>query len=86
MVLRYVLILLLLLFVARAFWRVVDGLLEGLSGRRTSARRGGGVPMARDPVCGTFVVPDHAVTLHVGSTRVYFCSTVCRDKYRAKTA
>ena len=84
---RYVLILLLIVFVARAFWRIVDGMLEGLSGRRGrvgTPRRG--VQMVRDPVCGTFIVPDQAIPLVDGSRRVFFCSTGCRDKYRARTA
>jgi YHS domain-containing protein len=42
--------------------------------------------MVRDPVCGTYVIPDRAVPLLDGSQRVYFCSATCRDKYRARTA
>jgi YHS domain-containing protein len=42
-----------------------------------------GVQMVRDPVCGTFVVPDRALMLLVGRQPIYFCSTACRDKYRA---
>ena len=45
-----------------------------------------GVQMARDPVCGTFVVPDGTLSVSVGRERMYFCSPACRDKYRAKTA
>jgi hypothetical protein len=45
-----------------------------------------GIEMVRDPVCGTFVVPDRAVTLADGSRHLYFCSASCRDKYRARTA
>jgi YHS domain-containing protein len=88
---RFVLLLILSVVVARAFWRVVDGVVEGLTGR--SAGRSGstgvpgrGVQMARDPVCGTFVVPERAVTLTVGRQRLYFCSDTCCDKYRARTA
>jgi YHS domain-containing protein len=85
--LRLVLFLALSIFVGRAFWRVVDGFMEGVSGRsrRTQApqRR---VQMARDPVCGTFVVPDAAVSLVEGRTRLFFCSDACRDTYRARTA
>ncbi len=84
---RFVLILVLIVFVARAFWRIVDGMLEGLSGRR--GRAGApqrGVQMVRDPVCGTFIVPDQAIALVDGSRRLFFCSTGCREKYRARTA
>jgi len=88
--LRYLLILVLIAFVARAFWRIVDGVVEGMrigpppspSGRSPVA----GVPMERDPVCGTFVVRERAITLGTGDRRVYFCSAVCRDKYRARLA
>jgi YHS domain-containing protein len=45
-----------------------------------------GVAMARDPVCGTFVLPSKAVTLVDGRSRLYFCSDACRDKYRARSA
>lgn len=87
---RFVLLLILIVFVARAFWRVVDGVMEGITGQpraggsaRTPAHR---VQMARDPVCGTYVVPERAVALGDGSRRVYFCSAKCRDQYRGKTA
>ena len=82
---RAALVLILIVFVAHAFWRLVDGVIAGLGGRgRRAARRR--VPMVRDPVCGTFVVPERALTLVVGSERVFFCSAGCRDRYRARTA
>jgi YHS domain-containing protein len=40
--------------------------------------------MVRDPVCGTFVLPERAVILSDGRTRVFFCSDVCRDTYRSR--
>jgi len=85
--LRFILLLILFVFVARAFWRVVDGIIEGLTGvPRTPARHSRGIAMVRDPVCGTFVLPDRAVSVSVGRQQLFFCSTACRDKYRAKTA
>jgi YHS domain-containing protein len=42
--------------------------------------------MVRDPICGTYVVPERAVSIRDGRQAVYFCSEACRDKYRAKTA
>lgn len=89
MLLRLALFVVLGIFVARAFWRVVDGFVEGMAGPRT---RGGartparGVQMVRDPVCGTFVLPDRALTLADGRAQVFFCSDACRDAYRARTA
>jgi YHS domain-containing protein len=43
-----------------------------------------GVRMVRDPVCGTYIVPDRALFLTDGSRQVFFCSTTCRDAYRAR--
>ena len=88
MITRLALFLILAVLVARAFWKLLDGIIEGASG---GGRRSGGVPargmqMVRDPVCGTFVVAARAVTIADGRTRVYFCSDACRDTYRARTA
>jgi hypothetical protein len=82
--LRLLLFIILAVIIARAFWRFVDGIVEGLGG----GKRAGGVPdrgvqMARDPVCGTFVLPDRAISIVDGRSRVFFCSVACRDKYRA---
>jgi uncharacterized protein len=76
----------LLLFLGRAALSLWGGIKEGLRG---PAGSGGGVPsrgvqMVRDPVCGTFVVPDRAIALMVGRDHLYFCSTTCRDKYRSR--
>jgi YHS domain-containing protein len=84
-VVRLVLFVILAIFVARAFWRIVDGVIEGLTGQpRRSGVVSRGVQMARDPVCGTYVVPDRALAIADGRRQVFFCSTVCRDKYRAQ--
>ena len=89
MLLRLVLFVVLGIIIARAFWRLVDGIVEGIRGR--TPRGGGQVPsrgvqMVRDPVCGTFVLPDHALTIVEGRARVFFCSDACRAKYQARTA
>ena len=65
---RIVFFVILFLFVARALRGLWGGILEGLN--QPATPRGGvpsrGVPMVRDPVCGTFVVPERAVSLSVG--------------------
>jgi len=90
MFLRFGLLLILIVIIARTFWRVVDGVVEGMTGQSNQSRvrgDGGGAPrsvaMARDPVCGTFVVPERAVSITDSRGRVYFCSDACRDAYRA---
>jgi hypothetical protein len=89
MLFRLVVFIIFAVVVARAFWRLVDGVVEGLRGgppRRTGEVPARGVAMVRDPVCGTFVLPDHAVTIADGRARVFFCSAACRDQYLARTA
>jgi YHS domain-containing protein len=88
--LRLILLLILITFIARAFWRLMDGVIAGARGGRSVNPPGGkgaggvkAVQMARDPVCGTFVVPERAVTLTNRSGVVYFCSDRCRDAYRS---
>jgi uncharacterized protein len=82
--LRFVLLLIAFIFVARILWRIIDGFIEGVTGRTSPQTQvpQHGVQMVRDPVCGTFVLPERALTLVDGRNRVFFCSDVCRDKYR----
>jgi YHS domain-containing protein len=82
--LRVILLLVLVVLVARTFWRVIDGLIEGLSGRRPTAARS--TPLVRDPVCGTWVLPKGDLSLTDGRQQVFFCSPACRDRYRSRTA
>ena len=82
MLLRLALFIILAFFVARAVWRLLDGVVEGASrNSRRSDSPQRGVQMVRDPVCGTFVVADRALTLTDGRSTIYFCSDACRDKY-----
>ena len=94
---RFLVLAILIPLLARIFWRMVDGFIQGMTGRDAQpghpAARGQapghppqGVHMVRDPVCGTFILPERAVTALDGPTRVFFCSNACRDTYRARTA
>ena len=91
--LGFVLDALFFFFIARSIWKLVQGFKEGYTGSPSAPPRGNsdraptrGVQMARDPVCGTYVVPDRALALSDGSRTLFFCSPACRDKYRAKSA
>jgi len=85
---RLVLLIVLFVFIARAFWRIVDNIVAAASGQppRPESGRATAAKMTRDPVCGTFVLPERSISLAEGRGRVYFCSEACRDKYRAKSA
>jgi YHS domain-containing protein len=88
-VIRFLLIAILLILIARAFWKVMDNVLEasGMTPRRSRGRRRGSPPavrLVRDPVCGTHVAPSAALSLSDGSGTHYFCSPQCRDAYRKR--
>jgi uncharacterized protein len=84
---RVIIYVVLLIFVLRALNGLWGGIMEGLGAAPRSGTGGvpaSGVHMVRDPVCGTFVVPGRALSLAVGRDILYFCSTRCRDAYRAR--
>lgn len=76
----WILRLILIIIIVRAIWRLVAGVLDGMEPRvRTGPTKQ--MPLVRDPVCGTFVVPSKALVVGAGSSAKYFCSTRCRDEY-----
>ena len=81
--LRIILLGVLLLIVARLFWRMMDGVLEGMSGRLP---RGvdPNITLRRDPICGTLVVPGSSLSLTAGGVTRYFCSEKCRNEVLAR--
>jgi YHS domain-containing protein len=79
--------LIVVLVLSRVFWKLVGRAIVAMSRKaRSTDAPAQGIHMVRDPVCGTFVVPDRAVTLVEGGQRLFFCSTACRDRYHARTA
>lgn len=80
---RVILLGILLIIVARIFWRVVDGIIEGASGQGRRQVRSG-VKLQRDPICGTFIQPGTALSLTAGGTTHYFCSEKCRNEFLAR--
>ena len=85
--LRFILLAILLMLIARAFWRLFDSVMES-AGRKPGAGRKqpAAVKLVRDPVCGTFVAPASARFLTTGGGTQYFCSDKCRDAYTSPGA
>jgi YHS domain-containing protein len=83
---RLVLLSILLLALAWAFWRLVDGVIETFGGttEQRRRRRVPGVKLVRDPVCGTWVSPTNSRFLQVGTATHYFCSEECRAKFQKR--
>ena len=75
---------LLVLFIVRALLRLWRGIAEGMRPPRDEPPAA--VPLVRDPVCGTFVVPSRALTAGSGSEMRFFCSENCRRAYEVKLA
>jgi YHS domain-containing protein len=84
---RVVLLGILLLLVAWAFWRLVDGVIEILGGTEKTRRKRSvpAVKLVRDPVCGTWVSPNDARFVTIGSATHYFCSEECRGKFQKRS-
>ena len=78
---RVLLIAILVLLVARAFWRLFDSIMEG-AGTARGRGQSPAVKLVRDPVCGTFVSPQNAVSLTARGATHYFCSEQCRAEFQ----
>jgi len=81
-VLRALLELIVILLVIRAAWRVIGSLMTVSGGVRRSTASGEppAVKLVRDPVCGTYVSPDSAIS----EGTEYFCSEKCRNEFRSR--
>ena len=81
---RWIFTLVLIYFIVRAMTRFARGILEGMSPPRDEQPTA--VPLVRDPVCGTFVVPARAITAGSGAGMRFFCSEKCRRAYETTSA
>ena len=83
--LRFILLAILATVVARAFWRLMDGVMEAAGGPRAGRRaQPPGVKLVRDPVCGTYVASGSSRSLTTGGTTHYFCSERCQREFQAR--
>jgi YHS domain-containing protein len=74
---RLILWLVLVTIIVRMVWRFVHAIMEG-AGLLNQSSPPASVKLVRDPVCGVFVVPSHALTAGSGNSTKYFCSEKCR--------
>lgn len=77
--------LVLLLIVVRLVWRFLASVVDGIAGpartTRAATRGPGPVPLVKDPVCGTYVVREKALTASAGGETIWFCSEDCRQRW-----
>jgi YHS domain-containing protein len=68
------------LLVVRIAWKLLASVFSVTAGVRRTTATGEPPPvkLVRDPVCGTYVSPDSAIS----DGRNYFCSEKCRADYR----
>ena len=83
--LRLILAFILISMVLRAVSRLVRGITAGMQAPRQT-QPPAAVALARDPVCGTYVVPAKALTAGQGSDMRFFCSEKCRRAWQVKPA
>jgi YHS domain-containing protein len=79
--LRFLLLLILLIIVARIFWRLVDSVFEGMGKTR---RQMPDIKLRQDPVCGKLVSPGQSLSLTRDGTTRYFCSEKCLHEFIAR--
>jgi YHS domain-containing protein len=85
---RTVLYLLLAVFLIALVRGIIGVLTKGVAGlfedgqRRSAQAKGGfGGELKQDPVCGTYVSTNAALSKTVAGTTHYFCSPACRDRF-----
>lgn len=71
--------IILILVILRILWRMIMGPMRRPRNERKNGRAS--VPLVRDPVCGTYLLPDRAVKVGTGEGILYFCSETCRARY-----
>jgi hypothetical protein len=84
---RALLLFVFFLLLARAVWRLLEGVVRGAMGGQSQRGATGPAPtavrMAQCPVCGTYVVPAKALTGVSHGQVLYYCSETCRGKHAA---
>jgi YHS domain-containing protein len=77
----WILRIIVILIILRLLWRMIMGPMRRPRGERGERGKKGSLPLVRDPVCGTYLLPDRAIKVGAGDQAVYFCSEACRARY-----
>jgi YHS domain-containing protein len=80
---RLILTAIVVFLVVRALSRLVGGILQG-AGYTAKTSQPPSVGLVKDPVCGTFVAPSHALTAGSGNNVKFFCSEKCRSEWNKR--
>ena len=75
--------LLIAVLIIRLLWSFFHGIFSGATEprRKTSGKADKSLPLARDPVCGTYVQQSRALEARSGGQVYYFCSEKCRRTF-----
>ena len=84
MVFAWLIRFLVVMLLVRLVWKFVGGVVEGAA-RRRQMPPAKGVPLVRDPVCGTYVDQARALTLRRKGEMHYFCSESCRTAFEQES-
>jgi len=82
-ILRFVLPLIVFLILRAVFRSLRASFNSSVAHKPEGGAGPAGGELKRDPVCGTYVAENAAVTSKIGGRTLHFCSQACRDKYRA---
>lgn len=90
---RYILDLIVVVVIITLLRSVLGVLLKLFTGGFAGASNAGQTPkrpsvpaggeLKKDPVCGTFIAAATSIQKTIRGETYYFCSTVCRDKFKA---
>ena len=83
LIIRFILPLLVFLILRSVLKSIWGALNSSVPAEKPKQQAFSGGELKKDPVCGTYISAASAFTRTVDGKLLHFCSTGCRDKYRA---
>ena len=84
MVLGWLIRILVVVLLVRLVWKFLAGVIGGAA-REPQVPPAKGLPLVRDPVCGTYIDQARALALRRKGETQYFCSENCRTAFRQES-